>query len=173
MQRNLVSFFVLTFFILEGTIVHWLIPDWEVRIAPHLVLVAVVYIALYLNRHLALLYGLIFGMLQGIIFYGHMVGAYSFGMGLTGYLAGLIFRRFHLNIASTLFIITLSNLLFDMILYGLYRLFGITELAIQWVFVQQIIPSLMINLLFALLIYIPVRSFLEPLNFQHKGDEEE
>ncbi|TDF97638.1 rod shape-determining protein MreD [Paenibacillus piri] len=166
MKRNWLWLILTVLFILEGTLLQWIIPSvWQskVYVAPHFILVIVLYIGLYVNRHTALVYGLIFGILQDIIYYSPMLGPISFAMGLSGYLAGLTNRRLYSNIVVSMLVIALGNLLFESIIFGLYRLFQITHLDLQWVFFHQMLPSMLINLLFALVVYVPVRRLFESI----------
>jgi rod shape-determining protein MreD len=174
-MRNWLWLIILALFILEGTLLQWLIPVmWQskVYVAPHFILVIVIYIGLYVNRHTALIYGLIFGLLQDFMYYSPMLGPISFAMGLTGYLAGLLHRRLHSNIVVSMLVIGFGNLFFDCMIYGLYRLFQINHLNLQWVFFYQMLPSMLINLLFALLVYIPVRKLFESIQAA-KTDQQE
>ncbi|MCU6793422.1 MULTISPECIES: rod shape-determining protein MreD [Paenibacillus] len=174
-MRKWLWLILLALFILEGTILQWIIPSvWQSKIyvAPHFIVVIVIYIGLYVNRHTALVYGLIFGLLQDFIYYSPMLGPISFAMGLTGYLAGLMHRRLHSNIIVSMLVMALGNLFFDSIIYGLYRLFQINHLDLQWVFFHQMLPSMLINLLFALMVYVPVRKLFESMQAA-KTDAEE
>ncbi|UUZ84401.1 rod shape-determining protein MreD [Paenibacillus sp. P26] len=151
-------------FLLESTVLPWLIPvAWQTRIlvTPHFVLVIVLFIGLYMNRHTSLLYGLIFGMLNDIIHYSPMLGPIAFSMGLTGYMAGLMSGRVYSSIMVSMLVIALGNLGYEAIIFGLYRLFRITHLDFQWVFLHQMLPSMLINLLFALAVYVPLRKLFE------------
>ncbi|MCS7458724.1 rod shape-determining protein MreD [Paenibacillus doosanensis] len=162
-------------FILEGTLLQWLIPGvWQSRVyvAPHFILVIVLYIGLYVNRHTALWYGLIFGLLQDIMYYSPMLGPISFALGLTGYLAGLTHRRLYSNIVVSMLVIVLGNLAYELIVYGLYRLFQTTHLDLQWAFLHQMLPSALINLLFALIVYVPVRKLFEGMHSGSSASEE-
>lgn len=71
-KRKLILILLLfLLFILEGTLVPWLIPTaWQTRIAPHLVYVVILYFSVYENRHTGLILGLVFGMLHDIVFMG-------------------------------------------------------------------------------------------------------
>ncbi|WP_240414374.1 rod shape-determining protein MreD [Paenibacillus periandrae] len=174
-MRKWLWLILLALFILEGTILQWIIPSvWQSKIyvAPHFIVVIVIYIGLYVNRHTALVYGLIFGLLQDFIYYSPMLGPISFAMGLTGYLAGLMHRRLHSNIIVSMLVMALGNLFFDSIIYGLYRLFQINHLDLQWVFFHQMLPTMLINLLFALMVYVPVRKLFESMQAA-KTDAEE
>jgi rod shape-determining protein MreD len=175
LRRNWLWLILTGLFILEGTLLQWIIPGvWQskVYVAPHFILVIVLYIGLYVNRHSALMYGLIFGLLQDIMYYSPMLGPISFAMGLTGYLAGLTHRRIYSNIVVSMIVIAFGNLFFDFIIYGLYRLFQITHLNLQWVFFHQILPSMLINLLFALLVYVPVRKLFESIQSAQSVSDE-
>jgi rod shape-determining protein MreD len=166
-KRNWLWTILTGLFIVEGTLLPWMIPGvWQskVYVAPHFILVIVLYIGLYVNRHAALWYGLIFGLLQDILYASPMLGPISFGMGLAGYLAGLTHRRLYSNIVVSMLVIALGNLFFDFIIYGLYWLFQVTHLSLEWAFFHQMLPSMLINLLFALLVYVPVRKLFESMH---------
>lgn len=175
MTRKWLWIILFALFILEGTLLQWLIPEaWrsKVYVAPHFILVIVLYIGLYINRHTALMYGLIFGLLQDILYSSPMLGPLSFSMGLAGYLAGLTHRRLYSNIIVSMLVIAVGNLFFEWLLYGLYRLFQTTHLDLQWAFFHQMLPSMLINLLFALAVYVPVRKLFESMNSGVSASEE-
>jgi rod shape-determining protein MreD len=164
LRHNALWLSMLGIFILEGSLLQWFIPEaWQsaVHVAPHFILILVLYIGLYKNRHTALVYGLAFGLLQDLIYYSPMLGPQSFSMGLTGYLAGLAHRRIHNSIVVSIIVIASCHLLYDLLVFGLYRLFRVTHLDLQWMFFHQMLPSMLINLLFALAIYVPVRNYFE------------
>jgi len=150
--------------ILQGTIVHWLIPSsWQsqVYVAPHFTLVFVLFIGLFRHRHSALVYGLIFGLLQDFNYYSSILGIYSFGMGLSGYLAGLTQRRQPNLVFYNLLITGLGLLTFEFINYGINRLFKLIDVNWEFALTHYMLPSVLFNLLFALLFYVPMRKLLE------------
>ncbi|GJM79272.1 hypothetical protein HMSSN139_17680 [Paenibacillus sp. HMSSN-139] len=69
-KRKLILYLLMfLLFILEGTLVPWLVPSaWQSRIAPHLVYVVILYFSVYENRHSGLILGLVFGILHDIVF---------------------------------------------------------------------------------------------------------
>lgn len=174
MHRNWLIAILFGLFILQSTIVKWLIPvSWqmEANVAPQLTLVVVLLIGLYGDRHLAMVHGLAFGLLQDIVFYGPMIGTYTFNMGLLGYLAGLLGLRKTSGLVSGLFAVCLLDFLFQWILFGLYRLFQMTHTSVEWTVLRQMLPSLLVDMLFALLIYVPIRRLLELTAVQEEPDE--
>lgn len=165
---------LLLFFLVEGSLFPWLIPlGWlsKVSISPHLVLAGIIYIAIYGNRHAALFYGLSFGFLQDLIYYGHMLGVHTFSMGLIGYLVGLSFMKLRRSLFFTLSFVVYTELIYGIMLYGIYRFFNVTNLPLTWILLKNIFPSLLLNLLFALVIYVPARQFIEG-SIRMKRDEE-
>lgn len=165
MKRGLLFAVILGVFILEGTLLKWITPAvWQgnVAVSTNFTMVIVIFIGLYLNRYYALLYGLGFGLLHDIVYYGPtMIGTYAFAMGLIGYFSGILTTRPRVNIFYSMFMITTSNFLFQALIYTLYRLFQITRDNPEWVFFHVMLPSVLINLLFALLVYVPLRKWLE------------
>ncbi|MBP1995917.1 rod shape-determining protein MreD [Paenibacillus eucommiae] len=176
MIRHLLWVMLFFVFILEGTIISWILPaSWQTThlfIAPHFTLVLIIFIGLFVHRHTALIYGLIFGLLHDFIYYGNMLGIYSFAMGLVGYLAGLVQRRQPNLVFYNLLIIGLGQLLFEFINYGLNRLFSIMETDLQFAFFYYMLPSVLLNLLFALLVYVPLRKLLERIDPMQAGSED-
>ncbi|RAV01208.1 rod shape-determining protein MreD [Paenibacillus sp. YN15] len=174
-SKGLLFALVMVLFLLEGTVLKWIIPSvWQgnVAVSTHFTLVVIMFIGLYYNRHLSLFYGLGFGLLHDIVYYGPtMIGAYSFSMGVIGYVCGLASSRSRPNILFSMFIITMGNFLFEGILYSLYRLFQVTKDTPQWMFFHIMLPSVLINLLFALLIYVPLRKWLEDMVSQKPKED--
>ena len=122
MKTQRVILIMLLLFIVETTIVPWLIPEgWHGRVAPHFVFVLTLYAALYTGRHEALLLGFAFGLIQDIVFYGHMLGVHALTMGAAAYLAGLLLERKRSTLMMALFAVGVANLLRDSSVYGIYR----------------------------------------------------
>ncbi|WP_141334303.1 rod shape-determining protein MreD [Paenibacillus sp. tmac-D7] len=162
-------------FLLETTLLPWIIPlSWQsnVEVNPHFVLVVVLFIGLYIHRHVALMYGLIFGMLFDFMTFSPMLGPVTFAMGLAGYLAGLMQGRIYSSIVISMLVIGLGHLFYDAALFGIYRLFRVTHIQFEWVFLHRMLPSMLINLLFALVIYVPIRRLFESMPGKPAENEE-
>lgn len=175
MRRYRITIGLFILFLLEGTIIGWLIPPaWQstVLVAPHVVLVGVLFCALYKNRYQGLAYGLAFGFLQDFIYYGHALGVYSFSMGLVGYISGLLFRFSTRGIIICLLATVVGSFVYDSLLYGIYRYFlRVVHVGYEWTFLHQILPSMMITALIALLLYMPVRRWLEDAEAEREAEE--
>ncbi|MDQ0878016.1 rod shape-determining protein MreD [Paenibacillus sp. V4I3] len=175
MTRHLLWLILLGLFILQGTLLIWLIPSaWQssVNVTPHLTLVFILFIGLFHHRHTALIYGLLFGLLHDFNYYGSMLGVYSFGMGLTGYLAGLAQRRQPNLIFYNLLITGVGLLLFEFINYGINRLFKLIDIDLKFALTHYMLPSVLFNLLIALICYVPIRKLLEGKRNVTSGNED-
>jgi rod shape-determining protein MreD len=145
----------------------------RIAIAPHFTFVIILFIAIYVSRRWALAYGLGFGMLQDIDYYGPMLGTYTFGMGLISYLIGIMALRSKATMLTSILLILIGNLLLDLLIFGIYRIFQITHLTIDYALIHLVLPSLLINLLFALVVYVPIRKLLDHIESTLVRDEEE
>lgn len=176
--KHLLWVIVLIFFLAEGALIPWLLPPWTAEmglaIVPRLAFICILYIAIYLNRHMAVAMGLVFGLLHDIIFYGLVLGTYAFGMGITTYLIGLMLRDTHVTWYTGIGSILFGLLLFDVSVYGLYLLFQLANETPLRIFLYNMLPTLIFNLSIALLMYWPVlkgfsriEKYVTPVESEH------
>jgi rod shape-determining protein MreD len=157
--------FILTLFILfviEGTIVQVFSPErWGINILmiPRFVLVLLIFSALFLGRIQGLFIGLVFGLLYDVI-YGEVIGIYGFSMALVGYFSGLTFRIFQQNLFLILITVLVSLVFHEFIVYGLLSLIRFVDLDVNLFFLHKVVPTLVLNMIFALLVSYPVRIIL-------------
>ncbi|GGD54609.1 rod shape-determining protein MreD [Paenibacillus nasutitermitis] len=165
---------MLLFFFSEGTLFYWLLPDNLVgRVVPHFVLAFVLLAGMYRGRHSALLLGFFFGLLHDIAFYGRIIGLDSFTFALVGYLCGLLLEGRRSTLLMALTMIAFFTFLYETIIHYIYRVFKLTTLSYEWAIFHHILPSLFLQLLFALLMYVPARRWFEGSLKKKKEDEEE
>ncbi len=171
-RKYILILLLFVLFILEGTIVPWLIPGpWHARIVPHLVYICLLFVSVYDHRHAGMVMGLIFGLLHDVVYYGALIGAYSFAMGLSCYLMGLLSRSQRAPMPLMMIIVIFGSLLFDSILFGTYSLFELTHRPYTWALQNHIIPNLFVQFLFALAIYVPLRKQLELMAKRRSPEE--
>jgi rod shape-determining protein MreD len=176
MQRYFLPVILYVLFLFEGTVMPLITPSaWQSRIdlSTHFTFIVILFIAIYVSRHWALAYGLAFGMLHDIVYYGPMLGTYTFGFGLVGYLIGLLSFYSKANLLRSMLLIILGDFLLECLFYGIYRIFQITHISIHFALSYHILPSLLVNLLFAILIYVPIRKLLENVGAAREREEEE
>ncbi|MEX2461498.1 MAG: rod shape-determining protein MreD [Paenibacillaceae bacterium] len=176
MQRYFLPVILYVLFIFEGTVMPLIAPAaWQSRIdvTSHFTLIVILFLAIYVGRHWALAYGLAFGMLHDIVYYGPMLGTYTFGFGLVSYLIGLLSLYFRASMLTSLLLIVAGNLILEFIFYGIYRVFQITHISVHFALTYHILPSLLINLLFAILVYLPIRKLLENFGTAREREEQD
>ncbi|UFJ39054.1 rod shape-determining protein MreD [Brevibacillus humidisoli] len=166
MPRLILTLTLLVLFLLEGTVLQLLLPDtwgltWEA--VPRFVLVGVVLIGLFLNRRESLIYGMVFGFLHDVL-YNQIIGVHTLTMMVAGYFAGLALLLFHRSLAVAFVTLTLVLFGHEWLLYSLYRLFFPIDVDVQWMLRQQILPTVGLNLLFAVLIYFPLSKIAAGVN---------
>jgi rod shape-determining protein MreD len=176
MQRYFLPVILYVLFLFEGTVMPLMIPTaWQSRIdvTSHFTFIVILFIAIYVSRHWALAYGLVFGMLHDIVYYGPMLGTYAFGFGLISYLIGLLSLHSKGNMLTSMLLILSGNFLLELIVYGIYHVFKITQISIHFSMTYIILPSMLVNLLFAIIIYVPIRKLLENVGAAREREEED
>lgn len=174
MKNRYALYVLLLFFLLEGTLMIWLLPaEWRTKfmLAPHLVFVLILYLSLFRHRHLGLLFGLVFGLMQDIVYESPMIGAHGFSIAVIAYTAGAAAKRLKLSLTASLVTISVSLMSYDLLVFSLYRLFRVTSVSYSTAITQHVTLSLLFNLLFAVLIYVPARRWLE-MKVEKKDEED-
>jgi len=171
-RKSILILLLFLLFIVEGTILPWLIPTaWQTRIVPHLVYIAIIFFSVYENRHTGLVLGLCFGLLHDVVYYGALIGAYSFAMGLCCYLLGLLPRSRQTPLPLMMILVLIGSLLLDSTIFGTYSLFGLVHEPYTWALMNHIIPNVFVQFLFALIIYVPLRRQLEIITKRRSPEE--
>ncbi|CAM5794372.1 MULTISPECIES: rod shape-determining protein MreD [Brevibacillus] len=160
MSRLLLTLTLLLLFVLEGTVIQFVSPSaWGLSwmTVPRFALVGTLLVSMFLGRREGLYYGLAIGLLHDVL-YGQVVGLYMMTMMVASYFAGLIVVLFQRGFAMVF--ITCSLILFghEWLLYSTHRLFATAPLDVRWMLNWQIIPTTVLNILFGLLIYLPMKT---------------
>ncbi|MDF2682002.1 MAG: mreD [Brevibacillus sp.] len=158
MPRFVLTLTMLVLFVLEGTVVQVIATaTWGLSwmTVPRFALVCCILISMFLGRREGLYYGLAFGFLQDVL-YGQVIGIYSVSMMVASYFAGLIVLLFQRGFGMVF--VTSALILFghEWLLYSMFRLFSVAPYDVQWMLTRQILPSVILNVIFSLLIYVPI-----------------
>lgn len=154
---------LLVFFFLESTVAQFFTPDvWGMsyETIPRFALVGTIYASLFIGRREGLFYGMAFGLLQDVL-YGNVIGVYTLSMMVAGYMAGLVLMIFHRSAAVVFSTLTLVLFGHEWLTYTLFRLFYTNPVNVQWTLTNEIIPTLVANMIFAILVYKPVRNLCD------------
>lgn len=161
-NRWLVSLLLL-FFLLEGGLFPWLLPVPRAEgfaMMPRLVMTGILYLAMMRSRNLGLACGLAFGFLQDVVYDSPMLGVHGFSMAAAAYAAGTAGMRVKAGIVLPFAILALGLAANELIVFALYRLFQIMDMALSDFLVRQLAPTLLLNLLLAVALFVPARKWL-------------
>lgn len=172
MRRSVLILLLFLLFIIENTILPWLVPDaWQMRIIPNLVLIVILFVTVYHHRHTALILGLSFGMLHDIVFYGRILGAHSFAMGVSAYLIGLVFQLPRAPLPLMMTVVLLGSLMEDSVLFAIYSVFNLNQQPYNWALLHHMLPTMLFHFAIGLALYIPIRRQLELVGKENRTEE--
>lgn len=156
-MKNLLSFFLLWCgFLLQSTVFQ--IEPFNV-VHPNFVLIILVVIAVVRGAKVALVCGILIGVVQDVSF-GTFIGLNAFAYGVVGYFSAAAFSQFlHKNVAITFLVTVISSFALVWITFGLTRLFDVT--AFSWEFVMSdALAQMMENGLLLLPLYAPLKKLM-------------
>lgn len=162
MRRRTINLVIFLLFLFEGTVFLYINPSYygsNISIVPRFVTAAIILIAFYKDKTYALILGIIFGLFYDVI-YGNIIGLHLVGLGAVGYFSGWLTQFFHPTFFIYLITQLFGFLIYESFLAGMLSLFRMINYQLEWELIHVIIPSVIINLLFAALIY----SFSEKLS---------
>lgn len=154
--------FLFVFFILQGTVMQVFTPSWfgyHFVVVPHFVLIGVIMIGLFYDRAHAVWYGILFGLLDDLI-YTTILGVYAFCIPLTAYLLSYLAKAFHLYLVIVFFIALIGVTMLEFEVYGIYGLIGKITMNFMDFIDWRILPTLVVNGVFLLIVFYPLRRLL-------------
>jgi rod shape-determining protein MreD len=168
-MKNAVAFLCLWFgLILQSTLFQ--IPPINL-IQPNLVLVALVLVALTRGARVALVTGVLIGLIQDAA-YEPFLGLHAFTYGVIGYFAGTTFAQFlHKNVALTLLVAEICTFAENWITYGITRLFDVSAFAWRTV-LSLTLEQMVVNGVVLLILYPLFLRMLTPkAQYRYKDSE--
>lgn len=158
-QRSLFILFLFLLFVLEGTWFQWMTPDvWgiDMTFVPEFTLVVVMLSAMFFGVRQGTVYAFLFGLMHDLAF-GHTIGVYVFSFMFVVYLTGIVSKQFYKYDIVIYTTVILGLVLHLTLIYGLYRLFQVTQMSWGWMFYREILPSLLFNGLFLMIVNAPLK----------------
>lgn len=155
MRKRVIIPLLALFFLLEGVLIPILTKaDYmsSISVYPRLVLVTIIYIAIYHRRNDALLLALIFGALTDII-YGRAYGIYTISLVGVVFLCIALERIHHPNFFYYLIMQVIVISSFEIFIFGLQKIYGLVTMHFGDMMINIFFPSLLFNLLIAAVLY--------------------
>jgi rod shape-determining protein MreD len=129
--------------------------DGSLMITPHWVLMFLVLMASFYDRrnsYHSIIYALIFGLLIDIVYTG-ILGVYMFSYGIAIYIIRELRNMLHSNIYSVLLFGIISITIADFIINLIFYVVGIMDATWIDYMMERLLPSILANSLFLLLLY--------------------
>src|SRR5699024_190326 len=124
-------------------------------IIAHWVLVFLVYIAIYYDTestYYSVLYAILFGLLIDILYTG-ILGVYMFSYATVIYVIHGLQKLLQRNFFVLLLLGFTAIVSADFLIYAMYYVVGITEMAGQDYLMQRLVPTILANFLFLLILF--------------------
>jgi len=158
MKRLYLPLILFLFLVLEGVAID-LFPESMMRsdymFVPHWLLVFLAYIAVFYDRdstYISVMYAVLFGLLFDIVYTG-VLGLYMFSYGLVIYIVHGLKKMLHANF-FVMVLLGLAGIVFaDAGIYIILTVVEIAEMPWQMYIVNRLLPTLLLNLLFLILLY--------------------
>lgn len=154
LARFLIVFVAILLFLLEsefamfsplqfGENIYYLIPRF--------LILYLIFLAIYYSRKKAIIYGLIFGLCFDV-FYLNIIGLYTFLYPALCYIAAWSVKRIHPHLAFSTFLALLLMIVFEFVVYEFFYIIQYTTMAIQPFIVNRLVPTIIGNLLFLIML---------------------
>lgn len=130
---------------------------------PRFTMMVIMFVALYINVPLAVTYAFATGLLYDII-YTDFIGIYLFSMALTAYVVSQSAKIMHVNAIVGTLAALVAVIVLEFLVYGVYTLIGFVDFPIKLFVLERLLPSVVVNSIFFILIYVPMQKLVKKLN---------
>jgi rod shape-determining protein MreD len=171
-RRILLPALFTVIFIFESTFVEFMPTKFfnsERILVPHLLLITILFLTIYVKSSMGILYGFIFGLLFDIV-YTEIIGIYLTLFPLTAYLISKLIKSLQTNF----FIVTLVSLLGVAIVeigsLGFNFAIHKTDMAFSVFMSFRLLPTLLYNLVITILVIYPLSKLFEKIAVQMRNE---
>ncbi|WP_102345409.1 rod shape-determining protein MreD [Bacillus sp. Marseille-P3661] len=165
MRRFLLPFIIFIAFISESSFVE-LTPLGKLEMdrifVPRFTIILIMLVTFFYDRNKAIVYSIIAGLLYDVI-YTDIIGVYMFSFPLVIYIISYTMKVLHVNIFVVFLITVIGIGLLETIVYGLYYLVNVAPLDWNGFLYNRLLPTAVLNAVFIILVYYPMKQFLTKL----------
>lgn len=163
MRRILVPLLFVFFFIFESMFVE-LLPESLFNsdriLVPRFLMILILFLTIYEGKKTGILYGLIFGLLFDVV-YTEIIGIYLFMFPLLSYIVSGMMRFLQSNLVVSIIVSIIAVALLELGVYEVNFLIKVTDMNFTDFIQLRFIPTLILNLLFAILFAYPLKRLFE------------
>lgn len=138
----------------------------DFQMIPHWLLLFLLVVTMYLDTEdsfLAIIFGVIFGLMTDIIYTG-ILGIYMFMIPFALYIAKLLFRMLQTNFIMCLLVTAISLVIVEFGIYFIYSFLGIASISPTPFMLERLLPTVLANLVFMMIIFLPVKKLVIWMN---------
>lgn len=163
MRKFLLPALFLFFFIMESIFVE-LLPVQHFNsnriIVPHFLLIVILFFTIYGNKTHGIIYGFAFGLLFDIV-YTEVIGIYLFMIPLIAYITSKMMQILQSNIIIVTIVSIVGVALLELGVYEMNYLIKITSMDFTTYTTLRLLPTLILNLAFTIIVAYPLKKFFE------------
>ncbi|SFD58132.1 rod shape-determining protein MreD [Lentibacillus persicus] len=158
MKRLLILGILFLLLISEGVALDMLpasLLDGNIFFVSHWVFVFLVFLAIFYDRedtYFSVFYALLIGLLVDIAYTG-ILGVYMFSYALSVYIIHGLAKLLHANFVATMTLGVIGLIFAEAFIYFIFSMTGIAELVWQDYLINRLIPTVLANVLFLLVLY--------------------
>ncbi|TYR82268.1 rod shape-determining protein MreD [Priestia megaterium] len=166
MKRFLLPFLILVIFMFESIFVNFFamqpsLRDW--LLSPRFVVVALVFMTVYLKPKQAMLYGVIFGFLYDIAF-TDVLGIYGLGLPAVCYIVSKLIKVVESNLLVVIFMCLLAVAIIEFYVYGINSIIHVSDMTIGRFLQERFYATIILNAVFALIFALPLQKCFQHLS---------
>ncbi|MGE6629071.1 rod shape-determining protein MreD [Bacillus sp. NPDC077027] len=161
MKRVLLTLVIMFIFVLDSIFVDLVKLPFASEnqiLAPHFILLALVFMAAYMNQKYAVIYGFVFGLLYDIAYTG-VLGVHMFGFGALCFLLSKAFKILQTNILVVVFLSILAVSVMEFYVYGVQTTIQPSIMSFNTYVIERFIPTILLNTVASLILVVPLRLF--------------
>lgn len=165
MKRIFIPVILLFMLAIEGVAMELLpatIKYASIFMTPHWLLLFLIMLVMYVYPNdsiIPIIYAIIFGLMIDIV-YTEVLGVYMFMLAISLYIAQILNRWLQANFLMTLLISMVSLIVIEVGILTIYAAIGLITVSISDFTVYRLLPTVLANLLFIILIYYPGKRML-------------
>ncbi|WP_010531125.1 rod shape-determining protein MreD [Lentibacillus jeotgali] len=158
MRRLLIPLVLFLLLILEGIALDILPAAFlkgDLVFVSHWVFIFLILVAMFYDRentYFSVFYGLLFGLLTDVVYTG-ILGVYMFSYALGAYIVHGLTKILHTNFFVTIVLGTIGLILVEVFVNLVFSVTGIAELVWGDYLIDRLIPTIIVNILFLLVLY--------------------
>ncbi|AKC66854.1 rod shape-determining protein MreD [Bacillus altitudinis] len=161
MKRVLLAFVMLFIFVFDSIFVDLVklpfVSDNQI-LAPHFILLALVFMTAFVNQKYGVIYGFIFGLLYDISYTG-ILGVHMFGFGALCYLLAKAFKVLQTNMLVVVFLSVIAVAVMEFYVYGVQATIQPDIMPFNTYVIERFIPTILLNTAASLILVVPLRLF--------------